>query len=141
MAGGWLHSGDRVYQDTEGFLWFVDRGDHFIRRRGENISSVEVEGVVERYPGVLEVSAYGLPSEMGEDEVAVAIVADPASSVDPAELIEFCAEQMASFQVPRFVRFVDELPKTDTHRAKKKALAREGQVPLMWDREQSRRAE
>ncbi|HLF41616.1 MAG TPA: AMP-binding protein, partial [Acidimicrobiia bacterium] len=66
-AGGWLHTGDRAYVDDEGWFWFVDRGEHFMRRRGENISSTEVEAVIERHPDVLECAAYGIPSELGED--------------------------------------------------------------------------
>jgi carnitine-CoA ligase len=140
IAGGWLHTGDRVYKDPDGFLWFVDRGDHFIRRRGENISSVEVEAIVERHPAVIEAAAYGIPSEMGEDEVAVAVVAHRGATIDPADLVAFCAQHMASFQVPRFVRIVSELPKTDTHRAKKNVLATEGRVEGIFDRETSAKA-
>lgn len=98
---GWLDTGDQFYQDPEGFLWYVDRGAHFIRRSGENISSAEVETVVSGHPDVIESAAYGLPSPLGEDDVAVAIVARPGARVAADAIIEFCGERRARFQVPR----------------------------------------
>lgn len=130
---GWLHTGDRAYADERGNLWYVDRGDHFMRRRGENVSSTEVEAVVEAHPAVLECAAYGLPSELGEDDIAVAVVATPGKAIDARQLHDFCTRRMADFQVPRFVRVMDALPKTETHRAKKVQLRTEGVTADMWD--------
>ena len=133
--GGWLHTGDRAYRDENGYLWYVDRGDHFMRRRGENISSTEVEAAVGEHPAVLECAAYGVPSELAEDEVVIAVVAKEGATIDPPELIAFCEEHLASFQVPRYVRVMEALPKTETHRAQKVALSKEGVTADMWDRE------
>ncbi|MFR9773739.1 AMP-binding protein [Nocardia sp. SC052] len=135
-SGGWLHTGDRAYRDADGYFWYVDRDEHFMRRRGENISSSEIEQVVAMHPSVLECAAYGIPSELGEDEVAIAVVLRPEVEIPPHELVDFCRPRMADFQLPRFIRIVTELPKTETHRAKKVSLRNEGITPDMWDREQ-----
>jgi len=132
---GWLRTGDRVYKDAEGFLWYVDRGAHFIRRSGENISSAEIETVLNGHPDVLESAAYGLPSPLGEDDVAVAVVARPGASVTPEAVIEFCQERMARFQVPRYLRFLDALPKTETEKNQNLVLRDEGVAPGTYDRQ------
>jgi carnitine-CoA ligase len=134
-AGGWLHTRDRVYRDEEGWLFYVDRGAHFIRRSGENISSAEVEHVVAAHPAVLECAAYGLPSPLGEDDVAVAFVLRPGAAVEPEELIAWCRERMAAFQVPRYLRRVGTLPKTETEKVQNLVLRGEGVVPGTFDRQ------
>ena len=134
-AGGWLHSGDRVCRDSDGWLFYVDRGAHYIRRSGENISSAEIERVVAAHPAVLECAAYGLPSPLGEDDVAVAVVARPGASIDPDELIGWCRQRMATFQVPRYLRRVDVLPKTETQKVQNLVLRNEGVVTGMFDRQ------
>ncbi len=132
---GWLRTGDRVYKDPDGFLWFVDRGAHFIRRSGENISSAEIEAVVNGHADVLESAAYGLPSPLGEDDVAVAIVLRPGTSVSPESIIEFCRERMARFQVPRYLRFLEALPKTETEKNQNLVLRNEGVAAGTYDRQ------
>jgi crotonobetaine/carnitine-CoA ligase len=132
---GWLHTGDRVYADGDGFLWYVDRGAHFIRRSGENISSAEVEIVVNAHPLVLESAAYGLASPLGEDDVAVAVVLQPDTDLTPEALIKFCQDRLARFQVPRYVRFVGALPKTATEKTQNLVLRDEGVTPDTFDRE------
>jgi carnitine-CoA ligase len=134
-VGGWPHTGDRVYRDAEGWLFYVDRGAHFIRRSGENISSAEVEQVVAAHPAILECAAYGLPSPLGEDDVAVAFVPRPGATVEPWELIAWCKRQMAEFQVPRYLRRVDALPKTETQKVQNLLLRDEGVVPGTFDRQ------
>lgn len=132
---GWLRTGDRVYKDQEGFLWYVDRGAHFIRRSGENISSAEVETVVNGHPDVLESAAYGLPSPLGEDDVAVAVVRQVGATVSAENIIEFCRERMARFQVPRYIRFLDALPKTETEKNQNLVLRNEGVTAETFDRQ------
>ena len=133
---GWLHTGDLATIDDDGFFWYVDRKSDFMRRRGQNISCVEVEGVARQFPGLADIAAYGIRSELGEDDVAVAIVPDPAVEIDPAELIAFCSERMAGTQVPRFVRVIDEIPRTHaTARAQRHKLREEGVTPDTWDRD------
>jgi crotonobetaine/carnitine-CoA ligase len=133
--GGWIRSGDLAYQDKDGYFFFVDRKSDFMRRRGENISSFEVEKIVNRHPQVLESAAYAIPSELGEDEVMVAIVLQPGARVQPLDLVQHCEAHMAYFMIPRYLRFVDALPKTGTERIMKYQLKTEGVTPDTWDRE------
>lgn len=133
----WFHTGDRGYLDEDGFLFFVDRKKEAIRRRGENISAFEVEMLVARHPQVLEVAAIAVSSEMSEDEVMVYIVPRPGAPPRPEEIIRFCNDNMAYFMVPRFVHFIEALPKTATEKIEKyklKAWAEENRAQL-WDRE------
>jgi crotonobetaine/carnitine-CoA ligase len=133
--GGWVRSGDLAYRDEDGYFFFVDRKSDFMRRRGENISSFEVEKIINGHPQVLESAAYAIPSELGEDEVMVAIVLRPGESLDPKELMQYCESRMAYFMIPRYVRFVDAFPKTGTERTMKYQLKAEGVTPDTWDRE------
>ncbi len=117
---GWFHTGDLLYRDESGDFFFVDRLKDAIRRRGENISSVEVEAEVYAFPGVGEVAAVGVPSEDGEEEVLVAVVAAPGSPpIDAAELVRFLVPRMPHYMVPRYVRVMASLPKTPTNKIRK----------------------
>ena len=133
----WFHSGDRGYMDDEGYLYFVDRKKDAIRRRGENISAYEVEEILLRHPAVAEVAAFPVPSELSEDEVMISVVRKPGCVLEEMDLIEFSRKHMAYYMVPRFVEFVDELPKTMTQKIEKFKL-RESAAPRLsdiWDRE------
>jgi carnitine-CoA ligase len=132
----WFHSGDRGRFDEDGYLYFLDRMKDAIRRRGENISSWEVEATVSAHPTVLEAAAYGVPSELSEEEVMLAVVPRPGHTVKPEELLEHCVDNLAHFAVPRYVRFMDELPKTPSQRIEKYRLRAEGVTPDTWDREE-----
>jgi crotonobetaine/carnitine-CoA ligase len=134
--GGWFHSGDLARTDEDGFYYFCGRKKASIRRRGENISAWEIETVVNQHPAVIESAAYAVPSELGEDEVKVAVVLKSGAALPPAELIEFCKERMAYYAVPRYIEFMDELPKTGTHRIQYAALKARG-IAGAWDREQA----
>jgi crotonobetaine/carnitine-CoA ligase len=131
--GGWFHSGDRGRRRRDGSFEFVDRMKDSIRRRGENITSYEVERVVNGHPAVLESAAIGVPSELGEDEVMIVVVPRPGNEIDPAQLSTFCVERMAAFQVPRYIRVVAELPKTPTEKVQKFELRAQGAASA-WDR-------
>ena len=131
----WFHTGDRGRFDEDGYLYFLDRVKDAIRRRGENISSWEVEKTVCAFPAVLEAAAYGVASELSEDEVMIAVVARPGHSVDLVELLDHCMANLAYFAVPRYVRFLDELPKTPSQRIEKFRLRAEGITADTWDRE------
>jgi crotonobetaine/carnitine-CoA ligase len=133
MRGGWFHSGDLGSMDADGYLTFADRIKQSIRRRGENISSWEVEKIVNAHPHVLESAAVGVPSELGEEEVKVCVVLRPGEKLEPAALVAWCEERMAYFMVPRYVEFRDALPKTATERVEKYKLKQEGIGPA-WDR-------
>ncbi|MFT4825182.1 MAG: crotonobetaine/carnitine-CoA ligase [Halioglobus sp.] len=133
---GWFHTGDCFRQDEEGYYYFVDRMKDAIRRRGENISSFEVEAEVVAFPSVREAAAYAVPSELGEDEVMIAVAAVDGSTIDHAQLMEFLGERMAYFMIPRYVRVLDELPKTASSKVMKHLLRNEGVTADAWDREQ-----
>jgi carnitine-CoA ligase len=134
MKGGWFHSGDRGSRDSDGYFTFRDRLKDSIRRRGENISSYELERIVNQHPLVAESAAVGVPSELGEDDVMVVIVAKGDEQLRPEDLIEFCSERMAAFMVPRYVQFREELPKTATQRVQKFQLREQGPAGA-WDAE------
>jgi crotonobetaine/carnitine-CoA ligase len=132
----WFHTGDAAYADEDGYVYFVDRIKDAIRRRGENISSFEVEQLVNAHPEVVESAAVPVPSELGEDEVLVCLVSRGAPEAFPFdEFAAFCREQMPRFMVPRYVRVVDRLPKTPTERVEKYRLREEGVTVDTWDAE------
>jgi crotonobetaine/carnitine-CoA ligase len=129
----WFHTGDLARRDVEGFIYFVGRGTDTIRRRGENISAFEVEEVIEQHPDVVEVAAFGVPSELTEEDVMVTVVPRPGRTVDPVDLVSFCAERMARFMVPRYVDVVSALPKTPTEKVEKYLLRERGVTATTWD--------
>jgi crotonobetaine/carnitine-CoA ligase len=126
----WFHTGDNAKVDAEGYLYFVDRKKDAIRRRGENISSYELENVVIGDDRVLECAAVAVPSELGEDEVKMVIVARPDTQLDAAAIWKLCDQRMPRFWVPRFVEFRQELPKTPNGKVQKYLLRGEagGQI-------------
>ncbi|MEC9346426.1 MAG: AMP-binding protein [Pseudomonadota bacterium] len=132
---GWFHTGDGFRYDEDGYFYFVDRIKDAIRRRGENISSFEVESEVTRYPAVREAAAIPVPSELSEDEVMVIVSPVPGETIDPEALFRFLEPRMAHFMLPRFIRIVDDLPKTPTQKVQKVNLRAEGITADTWDRE------
>jgi crotonobetaine/carnitine-CoA ligase len=119
---GWFMTGDLVKHDADGYFTFVSRKKDIIRRRGENIAGAEIDRVIQSHPGVFEVAALPVPSELGEDEILVAIVPKPGATLTPREIAQWCAERLAAMKVPRFVLLVDELPHTPTHKVAKQVL-------------------
>ena len=119
--------------DDDGFLTFVDRVKDSIRRRGENISSWEIERVVGEHPDVAQVAAYGVPSSLSEEEVMVAVVPREGRTLEPAGLLDHCDGALTSFAIPRFVRLVKALPMTPSQRVEKYRLRTEGVTADTWD--------
>ena len=105
-----------------------------VRRRGENISSWEVEQAIARHPAVLEAAVVGVPSELSEEEVLACVVLKPDRTLGPGELIEHCSGRMAHFAVPRYIRWMDELPRNASERVQKFQLRAEGLAAGTWDR-------
>lgn len=136
----WLHTGDVGRFDEDGYLYFVDRRKDVIRRRGENISSFEVEALVARHPGILEAAAYPVASELGEDEVMVAVVLDPTAAPTWADIIKHCREVLPRYAVPRYLRRLEELPRTPTEKVEKFRLRTEGVTEDTWEAPDQRRA-
>lgn len=131
----WFRTGDLGRLDADRNLTYVDRIKDSLRRRGENVSSVEVEAVVVRHPAVAEAAAVAVPSELGEDDILLVVTLRPGAALDCAELLDFCAARMPYFCVPRFVEAVDELPKNVLGRVRKDVLRGRGLSPAAWDRE------
>ncbi|HYD10551.1 MAG TPA: AMP-binding protein [Acidimicrobiales bacterium] len=132
---GWFHTGDAFRRDEQGRFYFVDRIKDALRRRGENISSFEVEGLVNAHPGVLESAVVAVPSEWGEDEIKVCVVRSDVALTEE-QLVRDLIETMPRFMVPRYVELVDSLPKTEaTQRVKKNLLRDEPLNEQTWDRE------
>jgi carnitine-CoA ligase len=131
----WFRTGDLGVLDSDQNLTYVDRVKDSLRRRGENISSVEVETVVKGHPAVLESAAVGVPSDLGEDDILLFVAVRPDSALDYPELLDFCSARMPYFCVPRYVEVVDELPKTIIGRVRKDILRSQGVGPGAWDRE------
>ena len=132
---GWFHTGDAFCRDLDGDFFFVDRLKDTIRRRGENISSFEVEIELLNHEGVREAAAVPVPSEYTEDEVLVVVSPVAGHSLDPAEIVAFMRERVAAHMVPRFVRILGELPRTPTEKIQKHVLRVQGVTPDTWDRE------
>jgi len=119
---GWFLTGDLVRQDPEGYFWFVTRKKDIIRRRGENVSGAELDGIVAAHPAVAEAAAIGVPSPLGEEDILVAVVLKPHAQADAKSIAEWCRSRLAAHKVPRYVVFVDALPHTPTHRVAKFTL-------------------
>ncbi|GJL88054.1 MAG: ATP-dependent acyl-CoA ligase [Minwuia thermotolerans] len=132
---GWFHTGDALKVDGDGNYFYIDRVKDSIRRRGENISSFEVEVEVNAHPDVREAAAIAVPSEHGEDEVMIVVEPVAGRSIDARALIEFLIPRMAHFMVPRFVRVIDALPKTPTLKVQKIKLREAGVTEDTFDRE------
>jgi crotonobetaine/carnitine-CoA ligase len=133
----WFHTGDAGMYDEEGYFYFVDRIKDCIRRRGENISSYEVEQVLNNHKAVAESAAVAVKSDIpgGEDEVKACVVLKPGKHVEPEALLDYCQERMPYFAVPRYVEFVVLLPKTPTEKIQKHKLRDAGVTSTTWDRE------
>ena len=132
----WFHTGDAGRMDSEGRLFFVDRIKDRIRRRGENISSYELEQTLNEYPGVIESAAVGLrvPGAGGEDEIK-AVIAIEGPSPDPEAFLDWCVPRMPRHTVPRYLEFVAELDKTASGKIRKQAIRDAGVTENTWDRE------
>ncbi len=131
----WFSTGDLGSLDGDGNLTFVDRAKDSLRRRGENVSSVEVEQTVMGHPAVSEAAAIGVPSDLGEDDILVVVTLQDGATVDFAELLDFCSARMPYFCVPRYLEVADEIPKNVIGRVRKDVLRSRGLGADAWDRE------
>jgi crotonobetaine/carnitine-CoA ligase len=139
---GWFHTGDQFIEDSEGNFFFVDRVKDAIRRRGENISSFEVEQDALAHPEVDEVAAVAVPNPdvaagTGDEEVKVVVVRSEGSSLTPEALTQYLVERMPRHWVPRFIEFAAELPRTPSFKVKKADLRAAGITDATWDRERA----
>ncbi|MBN9428498.1 MAG: ATP-dependent acyl-CoA ligase [Burkholderiales bacterium] len=131
----WFHTGDRVVREADGALRFVDRIKDAIRRRGENISSYEVEQILLSHPAVAEAAVYPVRSELAEDEVMASLMARPGHALDAAELARYCETRLPYFAIPRYIDVVTELPRTENGKVQKYKLRERGVTAGAWDRQ------
>lgn len=125
---GWLKTGDLVKCDEDGFYYHLSRKKDIIRRRGENIAAAELEMVIGELPGIYQVAAIAVPSELGEDEILIAAVKTPGAHLNEQDVVDWCRARLTAVKIPRFVRFLEELPLTPTHKILKSALRADLQV-------------
>ena len=130
----WYHSGDAGFIDEQNRLYFVDRVTDSMRRRGENISSMEVEDIVNQHPDILECAVFPVWADESEQEVMVTITAQPESQIDPEAVVHFCNQRMPYFMVPRYIDVVESIPKTPTGKIQKYTLRETGISQNTWDR-------
>jgi crotonobetaine/carnitine-CoA ligase len=129
----WFHTGDLFRRDAEGNYYFVDRKSDSLRRRGENISSAELEQEVAAHPAVLHCAAVGVPARETEDEVMVFVVRHDGTAVSARELFDFLVPRVPHYMVPRYIEFVDDLPRTPTEKVRKTELRERGVSISTWD--------
>jgi crotonobetaine/carnitine-CoA ligase len=130
----WFHTGDLGRFDEDGFFFFVDRKKDYLRYRGENISSFEVEQAIRNHPEVSEVAVHAVPSEFSEDDVKVTAVRTPESKLQESDLFSWMIDYVPYFALPRYIEFRESLPKTPTERIQKYQLRDEGVTATTWDR-------
>ncbi|GCD90139.1 AMP-binding protein [Nocardioides sp. LS1] len=133
----WHHTGDLGRIDEDGWLYFVDRKADYLRRRGENISSQELESAFLLHPEIHEVTAYAVPSELAEDDVKITVVLEHGSSLTEERLCHWAFENVPRFAVPRYIEFANDLPRSPTGRVLKRELRDQHKVEQCWDRERA----
>ena len=131
----WWHTGDIGRIDGDGYLFFVDRKADYIRRRGENISTWELEKTFHEHPQVADVAVIGVPSPVGEDDVKLTVVLQPDATITAEELCRWSFDRVPHFAVPRYIEFRTDLPRSPTGRITKGPLREDGITPATWDRE------
>jgi crotonobetaine/carnitine-CoA ligase len=132
----WFHTGDLGRLDDDGVLYFVDRKNDYMRRRGENISSVELEAAFLAHDDVAQVAAFGVPSPLGEDDVQIAVVLKPGAQLEAPELCRWCLDKVPYYAVPRYFQILDALPTTPVGRVLKTELRAKSSAGR-WDREKA----
>jgi carnitine-CoA ligase len=134
FRGLWFHTGDAGYFDEQGYLYFVDRLKDAIRRKGENISSYEVEQILLKHPDIAQAAVVPAKSEFGDDEVMAVVVPNQGANISPESIVSYAKENMPYFWIPRYIRFMDALPATATGRIEKFKLREQGITPDTFDR-------
>jgi crotonobetaine/carnitine-CoA ligase len=137
MRNLWLHTGDIGKFDEDGFFYFLDRKKDYLRRRGENISSFEMENTFRAHPAIEDVAVHAVLSDLTEDDVKVTAVLKPGSALAEEALCLWAVDRLPYFAVPRFIEFRAELPRNPVGRILKYQLRDEGCTPATWDREKA----
>lgn len=125
IRDGWLYTGDNAYMDEEGYFHFMDRKKDMIKRAGENVAATEVEYVISLHPKVKEVSVIGVPDPIRDEAIMALVILNDGQQCDPQEIIDWCADKLAKFKVPSFVKFKESFPKTSIGKVQKNILRKE----------------
>jgi crotonobetaine/carnitine-CoA ligase len=133
----WFHCGDYARRDADGWFYFSGRKKERIRRRGENVSGFEVERIVGMHPDIAEVAAVAYPAEAGEDDIRCVIIRRSGATLAPAELMDWLQPRMPYFMLPRYIEFVDDMPRTPSAKIEKYKLVEAGLSGAAWDREKA----
>jgi crotonobetaine/carnitine-CoA ligase len=133
----WFHTGDLGRLDDDGYLYFVDRKKDALRRRGENISSFEMEKVLYGHEAIRDAAVHAVPSPLGEDDVKVTVVLQDGAGLSEEDFCRWVAERVPFFAIPRYVEFRDDLPRNPVGRVLKYQLRDEGVTAATWDREEA----
>jgi len=133
----WFHSGDYGKVDEDGYLYFLDRKADYMRRRGENVSSYELEVVYAKHPAVRDVAVHAVPSEQLEDDIKVTLELREGATATAEEIFVWSVDQVPYFALPRYVEIREELPRTPLGKVQKRELREEGVTPATWDFEKS----
>ena len=133
--GEWEYTGDLMYQDEQGYIYFVGRSTDSMRRRGENVSAYDVEQAILKHPSVLEAAVFAVPSEMTEDDIMASVKLVEGKKLAGKELWDFLQDKLAKFAIPRYLRMVDDFPRTETFRVKKGELKSTGVTNDTFDAE------
>jgi crotonobetaine/carnitine-CoA ligase len=133
----WFHTGDLGRVDEKGNLFFLGRQAHWIRRRGENVSAYEIEAILAKCDGIVEVCVVGVASEIGEHEIKAFVIAEPGTVLEPAAIVEWCRTRMAAFKIPRFIEFVDDFPRSVTKREIERTTLKKMPNDRAWDRDKA----
>jgi crotonobetaine/carnitine-CoA ligase len=136
-AGWWFHTGDVGRLDADGYLYFLDRKKDYLRRRGENISTQELEAVFQRHPDVAEACAHAVPSPVGDEDVKLTAILKPGAALEPEALARWCIDKLPFYAVPRYFEFRRELPRNASNRPLKFQLREEGVTAATFDLEKS----
>ena len=131
----WYHTGDIGRMDQDDYLYFVDRKADYLRRRGENISSFEVESVLMSHGALADVAVHAVPSQLSEDDLKVTAVIKANQALSADELFQWCVAQLPYFALPRYIEFREDLPRSPVGRVLKRELREEGVTPDTWDAE------
>ena len=129
----WHHTGDYGRAERDGFIFFVDRKKDAVRRRGENVSTMELEAAIAVHPAIAEAAAHAVPSDVTDDDIKVCVVLADSESISPAEMFDFFKHHLPYFAIPRYVEIVDELPKNAVARVMKHVLRQRPMTYAVWD--------
>jgi len=142
MRNQWFHTGDLGRVDDDGNLYFLGRSTDAIRRKGENISAIEIENILNAHPLVDEAAVVGVPDGIAGQEIAGCVVPIEATELTPEALVDWCSSRLADFMIPRFIRVMDRFPRTESHKVQKfklRDLGTEGAWDRLADQEHQRR--